>query len=138
MGCKSKHKQYQWWKKLWNKDYKYKSRKKLDEQQHIIEKERKILEIKEKLPVIIQNVEILDQFWDNQIINIKSHIETLKSVNENEKIKIPQKLATPIIEYWHKQVDESKTNFIRTKDLVTRNSLLSIDVSILNQKIRVI
>jgi hypothetical protein len=44
----------------------------------------------------------LDQFWNNQIINIKSHIETLKSVDENEKIKFPQQIATPIKESWNK------------------------------------
>jgi hypothetical protein len=106
----------------------------IDELQQKNEKGKKILEIKEKLPVIIKNVEILDQFWGNQVINIKSHIETLSSVDENEKIRFPKQVASPINENWNKQQNESKANYIRMKDLVTHNSLLSIDVSILGQK----
>ncbi|CAB4425784.1 unnamed protein product [Rhizophagus irregularis] len=45
-----------------NKNNKPKSRQISDKQQQTIEKYAKIQEIKEKLPIIIQNVEILDQF----------------------------------------------------------------------------
>ncbi|GBC50305.1 hypothetical protein GLOIN_2v1590553 [Rhizophagus irregularis DAOM 181602=DAOM 197198] len=98
-----------------------------DEQQQNYEKDDKILEIKEKLPVVIQNVGILDQFWFNQVTNIKSHIETLSSVDENEKIRFPKQIADPIKEEWNNQHKETKANHARMKDLVTRNSLLSID-----------
>ncbi|CAB4425602.1 unnamed protein product [Rhizophagus irregularis] len=113
-----------------NKNNKPKSRQISDKQQQTIEKYAKIQEIKEKLPIIIQNVEILDQFWDNQIINIKSHVETLKSVDENEKIRFPQQIAALIKENWNKQYSESKVNYNRMKELVTINSLISPDVSI--------
>jgi hypothetical protein len=116
------------WNYFMNKN-KPKLRNMLYEQQR--EKYAKILDIKEKLPVIIQNVEILDQFWDYQITNIKSHIETLKSVDENEKIRFPQQIAALIEENWNKQYSESKANYNRMKELVTINSLLSPDVSIL-------
>ncbi|CAB5374449.1 unnamed protein product [Rhizophagus irregularis] len=107
-----------------------------DEQQQNYEKDDKILEIKEKLPVVIQNVGILDQFWFNQVTNIKSHIETLSSVDENEKIRFPKQIADPIKEEWNNQHKETKANHARMKDLVTRNSLLSIDVSILRKNSR--
>ncbi|PKK71783.1 hypothetical protein RhiirC2_408728 [Rhizophagus irregularis] len=79
-----------------------------DEQQQNYEKDDKILEIKEKLPVVIQNVGILDQFWFNQVTNIKSHIETLSSVDENEKIRFPKQIADPIKEEWNNQHKETK------------------------------
>ncbi|CAB4374580.1 hypothetical protein RhiirA5_87084 [Rhizophagus irregularis] len=46
------------WEYLMNKNNKPKSRQMSDKQQQTIEKYAKILEIKEKLPMIIQNVEI--------------------------------------------------------------------------------
>ncbi|GBB84757.1 hypothetical protein RclHR1_11320007 [Rhizophagus clarus] len=115
------------WDYIMNPNNKPKSRQILQEQQQNIEKCTKIQEIKEKLPVIIQNVEILDQFWDHQITNIKSHIKTLKSVDENEKIRFPQQIAAPIKKNWNKQYSESKANYNRLKELVTINSLLSPD-----------
>jgi hypothetical protein len=86
--------------------------------------------------VIVQNVETLDQFWSNQIINIKSYIETLSSVDENEKIRLPKQMVVPIKKYWNNKCNESKANYIQMKDLVfmTRNYLFSIDVRILGLK----
>ncbi|PKY48663.1 hypothetical protein RhiirA4_404632, partial [Rhizophagus irregularis] len=46
----------------WMKDRKRKSQKRLEELSQ--QKNNKILEIKNKLPVIIMNVDILSQFWN--------------------------------------------------------------------------
>ncbi|PKC75911.1 hypothetical protein RhiirA1_528370, partial [Rhizophagus irregularis] len=70
----------------WMKDRKRKSQR-LEELSQ--QKNNKILEIKNKLPVIITNVDILYQFWDNQIDCITNNSNTLRSVDEKEKIKIP-------------------------------------------------
>ncbi|CAI2165054.1 6356_t:CDS:2 [Funneliformis geosporum] len=124
-----KPKQYRWWMKFFGNGHQRRSSKRTEEikRQQIIEKNEKILEIKEKLPIIVQSVGILDQFWDNQIINIKAHVETLKSVDENEEFKIPRQRAIPIEDHWTKQLNGCKANHIRLKDLVTYNSLLPID-----------
>ncbi|CAG8440627.1 3398_t:CDS:2 [Funneliformis mosseae] len=124
-----KPKQYRWWMKFFGNGQQRKPLKRTEEikRQQNIEKNEKILVIKEKLPIIVQNVGILDQFWDNQIINIEAHIETLKSVDKNKEYKIPRQIVIPIEELWTKQLNVCKTNHIRLKDLVTRNSLLSID-----------
>jgi len=53
-------------------------------------------------------------------------------VDENEKIRFPQQIATQIKKDWDKQYIDSKANHAQMKDDVTRNSLLTIDVSILD------
>ncbi|CAB4476747.1 unnamed protein product [Rhizophagus irregularis] len=89
------------------------------------QKNNKILEIKNKLPVIITNVDILYQFWDNQIDCITNNSNTLRSVDEKEKIKIPKKLALSIEEDWRNQSNSCEENYVRMKHLVTFNFILT-------------
>ncbi|RGB35771.1 hypothetical protein C1646_698881, partial [Rhizophagus diaphanus] len=98
-------------------------RKKLEELSQ--QKNNKILEIKNKLPVIITNVDILCQFWDNQIDCITNNSNTLKSVDEKEKIKIPKRLVLSIEEDWRNQSNSCEENYVRMKHLVTFNFILT-------------
>ncbi|CAB4404247.1 unnamed protein product [Rhizophagus irregularis] len=107
----------------WMKDRKRKSQKRLEELSQ--QKNNKILEIKNKLPVIITNVDILYQFWDNQIDCITNNSNTLRSVDEKEKIKIPKKLALSIEEDWRNQSNSCEENYVRMKHLVTFNFILT-------------
>ncbi|PKY43535.1 hypothetical protein RhiirA4_418340 [Rhizophagus irregularis] len=104
-------------------DRKRKSQKRLEELSQ--QKNNKILEIKNKLPVIITNVDILYQFWDNQIDCITNNSNTLRSVDEKEKIKIPKKLALSIEEDWRNQSNSCEENYVRMKHLVTFNFILT-------------
>ncbi|POG66251.1 hypothetical protein GLOIN_2v1879977 [Rhizophagus irregularis DAOM 181602=DAOM 197198] len=106
----------------WMKDRKRKSQR-LEELSQ--QKNNKIFEIKNKLPVIITNVDILYQFWDNQIDCITNNSNTLRSVDEKEKIKIPKKLALSIEEDWRNQSNSCEENYVRMKHLVTFNFILT-------------
>ncbi|CAB5362237.1 unnamed protein product [Rhizophagus irregularis] len=107
----------------WMKDRKRKSQMRLEELSQ--QKNNKILEIKNKLPVIITNVDILCQFWDNQIDCITNNSNTLRSVDENERIKIPRELALSIEEDWRNQSNSCEENYVRMKYLVTFNFILT-------------
>ncbi|RHZ69018.1 hypothetical protein Glove_291g43 [Diversispora epigaea] len=80
--------------------------------------------IKNKLPAISDNLNILVQFWNQQIHADEQHIRSLESLNANEEIKLPRELGKKVEDIWKEIGDKNINNHRNLNSIITRNSML--------------
>ncbi|CAJ0834172.1 7661_t:CDS:2 [Entrophospora sp. SA101] len=84
--------------------------------------------ITNKLPIIITNLTILTQFWKHQSIIIDSHINSLESLNNKNKVfRLPENLINGFIKRWREEQIHCKESRLILNNFVTQNSLLNSD-----------
>ncbi|CAG8600181.1 2871_t:CDS:1 [Diversispora eburnea] len=80
--------------------------------------------IKNKLPAISDNLNILVQFWNQQIYADEQHIRSLESLNANEEVKLPHELGKKVKDIWKEIGDKNINNHRNLNSIITRNSML--------------
>ncbi|CAG8710683.1 20887_t:CDS:2 [Cetraspora pellucida] len=84
--------------------------------------------IRDRFPVIIDNIDLLCQFWDAQIVTINDNISFLKSVDATKEVKIPHQIGMEIEKLWNEEHLRCRSCHYNLNERVILNSMPGINV----------
>ncbi|CAG8454368.1 7695_t:CDS:2 [Dentiscutata heterogama] len=84
--------------------------------------------IKDRLPVIIDNIDVLCQFWNAQIVTINDNISFLESVDATREVKIPRQIGMEIEKLWNDEHNRCRNCHYNLNENVILNSMPGINV----------
>ncbi|CAG8814809.1 15096_t:CDS:2, partial [Dentiscutata erythropus] len=83
--------------------------------------------IKDRLPVIIDNIDVLCQFWNAQIVTINDNISFLGSVDATKEVKIPRQIGMEIEKLWNEEHIRCRSCHYNLNENVILNSMPGIN-----------
>ncbi|KAF0457473.1 hypothetical protein F8M41_001194 [Gigaspora margarita] len=83
--------------------------------------------IKDRLPALIDNIDLLCQFWNAQIVTINDNISFLESVDTTKEVKIPRHIGVEIEKLWNEEHIRCRSCHYSLNESVILNSMPGIN-----------